>query len=270
VTRDVVLVTGAAHGVGAAIAAALHRDGFRVGIGDIDFAGAEALARRLNDDDSDDGPDDDPDESTIAGASTDYTETNVIPIGLDVRDAGSIESARNALLARWGSVEALVNNAAVTAAKPVLDITPEEFDAVFAVNVRGTFVASQVFAREFKTRGYGRIVNLASLAGQNGGTATGAHYAASKGAILTLTKVFARDLAAFGITVNALAPGPLDTPMVHRTVPADRMAQLIAGIPTGALGDPAFVARMAARLCARDAGFVTGATWDINGGLFMR
>jgi 3-oxoacyl-[acyl-carrier protein] reductase len=160
--------------------------------------------------------------------------------------------------------------AAATAAKPVLDISPDEFDAVFAVNARGTFIGSQIFAREFKARGYGRIVNLASLAGQNGGTATGAHYAASKGAVLTLTKVFARDLAAFGITVNAIAPGPLDTPMVHRTIPADRMAQLIAGIPVASLGDPAFVAAMTARLWARDAGFVTGATWDINGGLFMR
>jgi 3-oxoacyl-[acyl-carrier protein] reductase len=73
-----------------------------------------------------------------------------------------------------------------------------------------------------------------------------------------------------GITVNAIAPGPLDTPMVHRTVPADRMAQLIAGVPVGALGDPTFVANMAARLCARDASFVTGATWNINGGLYMR
>jgi 3-oxoacyl-[acyl-carrier protein] reductase len=256
--RDVALVTGAAQGVGAAIATALHRDGFRVGIGDLDVACASALARQLNGADTPDAP-------GVTGA-----DQRAIAISLDVRDLASIENARDVLLARWGSVEALINNAAVTAAKPLLDITPDEFDAVLAVNVRGTFLASQIFAREFKMRRYGRIVNLASLAGQNGGTATGAHYAASKGAILTLTKVFARDLAAFGITVNAIAPGPLDTPMVHRTVPADRMAQLIAGIPTGALGDPAFVASMASRLCARDAGFVSGATWDINGGLYMR
>jgi 3-oxoacyl-[acyl-carrier protein] reductase len=247
VSEDVALVTGGAHGLGAAIAGALHRAGFRVGIGDIDLRSAEALALEL-----------------------DRTGTTAVAIELDVRDAESFSAACRTLLSRWGSVEALVNNAAATAAKPVLEITPEEFDAVMAVNVRGTFVGSQVFAREFKARGYGRIVNIASLAGQNGGTATGAHYAASKGAVLTLTKVFARDLAAFGITVNALAPGPLDTPMVHRTVPADRMAQLIAGVPVGALGDPAFVANMAARLCARDASFVTGATWDINGGLYMR
>ncbi len=244
---DVALVTGGAHGLGAAIAAALHAAGFRVGIGDLDLEGAVTTCRTL-----------------------DPTDETALALHLDVRDHASFEAARDRLLAHWGSVEALVNNAAVTAAKPVLDITPEEFDAAFAVNARGTFIGSQIFAREFKTSSYGRIVNLASLAGQNGGTATGAHYAASKGAVLTLTKVFARDLAAFGITVNAIAPGPLDTPMVHRTVPADRMAQLIAGIPVGSLGDPAFVAAMTARLCARDAGFVNGATWDINGGLFMR
>jgi len=244
---DVALVTGGAHGLGAAIAAALHGAGFCVGIGDIDEPAAAARAREL-----------DPEGNTT------------LAIPLDVRDPASFEAALALLMTRWGSVEALVNNAAATAARPLLDITPDEFDAVFAVNVRGPFVGSQIFAREFKTRGYGRIVNIASLAGQNGGTATGAHYAASKGAVLTLTKVFARDLAAFGITVNAIAPGPLDTPMVHRTVPADRLAPLIAGIPVGRLGDTGFVADMTARLCARDAGFVTGATWDINGGLFMR
>lgn len=246
-TAAVALVTGGAHGLGAAICSALHQAGFRIGIGDLDHRAAEALAHAL-----------------------DRSGDSAMAIALDVREADSFAAACQGLLLRWGSVEALVNNAAATAARPVLDITAEEFDAVMATNVRGTFIGSQVFAREFKARGYGRIVNVASLAGQNGGTATGAHYAASKGAILTLTKVFARDLAAYGITVNAVAPGPLDTPMVHRTVPADRMAQLIAGIPVGALGDPGFVAAMVARLCARDAGFVNGATWDINGGLYMR
>ncbi len=243
----VALVTGGAQGLGASIAHALHAHGFKVAIGDIDAPAAAARARHL-----------DPAGDCAVG------------LPLDVRDEASVERTRDALLSRWGCVDALVNNAAITAAKPVLDITPADFDAVMAVNVRGTFVCSQVFAREFKVRGYGRIVNIASLAGQNGGTATGAHYAASKGAILTLTKVFARDLAAFGITVNAIAPGPLDTPRVRETVPPDRMAQLLAGIPTGALGDPTFVASMVARLCARDASFVTGATWDVNGGLLMR
>lgn len=244
---DVALVTGGASGLGLMIAQALHAAGFRVAIGDIDEQGAQSAAANLD----------------ASGATA-------IGLSLDVRYEAAFVAARDALLGRWGSVEALINNAAATAAKPVLDITPEEFDAVIAVNLRGTFVGSQVFGRLFKERGYGRIINLASLAGQNGGTATGAHYAASKGGILTLTKVFARDLAAFGVTANAIAPGPLDTPMVHQTIPAERMDQFRANIPVGTLGDPVFIGAMAARLCARDAGFITGATIDINGGLYMR
>lgn len=246
-TGDVALVTGGASGVGFAIAKALHAAGHRVAIGDIDERGAVAAAQRL-----------DPDSGTAIG------------LHLDVRQEPAFVSARDALISRWGSVEILVNNAAMTAARPVLEITPEEFDAVTAVNLRGTFIGSQVFGRLFKERGYGRIVNMASLAGQNGGTATGAHYAASKGGILTLTKVFARDLAPFGVTANAIAPGPLDTPMVHQTVPADRMAQFLTNVPVGRLGDPAAIGAMVVLLAGREAGFITGATIDINGGLYMR
>ncbi len=244
---DVALITGGAHGLGAAIAGALHQAGFRVAIGDLDGAAAAALAAEL-----------DPSAATA------------MAVPLDVREEASFAAVRDTLVSHWGSVAALVNNAATTAARPVLEITADEFDAVMAVNLRGTFLGCQVFGRLFKANGYGRIVNLASLAGQNGGTATGAHYAASKGGIMTLTKVFARDLAAYGVTANAIAPGPLDTPMVRRTVPEDRMAQFLANIPVGYLGDPGFVASMVARLCARDAGFVTGTTLDINGGLYMR
>lgn len=244
---QVVCVTGASQGLGAAIVRAFHGAGYRVALADIDVPGATALATSL-----------DPSGETV------------LPLSLDVRSEEQFEGVRDAILAKWGSVAALVNNAVVTAAKPVLDITPDEFDQVMAVNVRGTFVGSQVFGRVFKAAGYGRIVNIASLAGQNGGTATGAHYAASKGAIITLTKVFARDLAAFGVTVNAIAPGPLDSPAVHRTVPADRLAQIVAGIPVGSLGDVDFIADVAVQLAEPKAAFVTGATWDVNGGLFMR
>ena len=244
---QIVCVTGAAQGLGAAISRAFHAAGYKVAITDVDEAGLSALAKEL-----------------------DASSETVLPLTLDVRSQEAFEAARDAILAKWGAVHVLVNNAVITAAKPVLDITPDEFDFVMGVNVRGTFVGCQVFGRLFKEAGYGRIVNIASLAGQNGGTATGAHYAASKGAILTLTKVFARDLAAFGITVNAIAPGPLDLPSVRRTVPADKLPGIIAGIPVGALGDPSFIADIAVQLAEPKAGFVTGATWDANGGLFMR
>ncbi len=241
------IVTGAADGFGKVVATALHAAGYRVLVTDIDGAGAAGVAEMLD----------------ASGASAKG-------MALDVSRPADFEAALGFAVETWGSVEVLVNNAALTKAGPVLDIAPDDFNAIMAVNAGGTFTGCQVLGRYFKEAGYGRIVNMASLAGQNGGTATGAHYAASKGAILTLTKVFARDLAAFGITVNAIAPGPMDTPMVHRTVPAEKLPGLVANIPVGSLGDPAFVADIVVLLASPKAAFVTGATWDANGGLFMR
>src|SRR5690606_4001524 len=137
-------------------------------------------------------------------------------------------------------------------------------------NLRGTLFGCQVMGAHMARAGYGRLINMASLAGQNGGTATGAHYACSKGAIVTLTKIFARELGPAGVTVNAVSPGPLDLPSVHAIVPADKLAQIVQGIPVRRLGDPQFVADLVVRLAGVDAGFVNGATWDVNGGLFMR
>lgn len=244
---DTAIITGGGSGLGEAIARALHGAGYRVAVTDVDVSRARAVAQAL-----------------------DTTGTTAIGLKLDVTDGPAIEAVAADLDARWGGVQVLVNNAVLTRAVPVLDIALDDWDQVMAVNARGTFAASQIFARRMKAAGYGRIVNMASLAGQNGGTATGAHYAASKGAIITLTKVFARDLAAFGITVNAVSPGPIDSPMVRALVPQDKMPGMLANIPVGHLGDAAFIADIVVRLAARDAGFVSGATWDVNGGLFMR
>ena len=241
------VITGGAKGFGAVAARTLHAAGFRVVITDLDQDAAGALASELD----------------LAG-ETAVTAT------LDVAKPADFQTVLDKVIDRWGSAEVLVNNAAMTQARPVLEVDPAEFKTVMAVNAGGCFAGCQTFGRHFKERGYGRIVNMASLAGQNGGTATGAHYAASKGAILTLTKVFARDLAPFGVTVNAISPGPMDTPMVHGIVPEDRMEGFLAGIPVGQLGRPEFVAKMVAMLCAPDAGFTTGACWDVNGGLYMR
>ncbi len=241
------VITGGAKGFGAIATRTLHAAGFRVVITDLDQEAAGALASELD----------------LAG-ETAVTAT------LDVAKPADFQTVLDKVIDRWGSAEVLVNNAAMTQARPVLEIDPAEFNTVMAVNAGGCFAGCQTFGRHFKERGYGRIVNMASLAGQNGGTATGAHYAASKGAILTLTKVFARDLAPFGVTVNAISPGPMDTPMVHGIVPEDRMEGFLAGIPVGQLGRPEFVAKMVAMLCAPDAGFTTGACWDVNGGLYMR
>ena len=111
---------------------------------------------------------------------------------------------------------------------------------------------------------------MASLAGQNGGAATGAHYAAAKGGILTLTKVFARDLAADGVTVNAISPGPLDLESVRDLLPPEKLAAVVANIPTKTLGDADYIARMVSLLALPQATSATGATFDINGGIYLR
>jgi 3-oxoacyl-[acyl-carrier protein] reductase len=241
------VITGGGSGVGEAIAQALHGGGYRVMIADIDAAAAQRVAVEL-----------DPSGDTAIGQQ------------LDVREKLQFEAALQAAVARWGTVHALVNNAAVTVARPVMEISPEEFDAVIAVNLRGTFLGCQVFGTYFKNLGHGRIINMASLAGQNGGTATGAHYAASKGGIITLTKVFARDLGPSGVTVNAIAPGPIDSPMVHRTLSPERLEAVKATIPVGQIGDAVFIGKLVLQLASPEAAFATGATWDVNGGIYLR
>jgi 3-oxoacyl-[acyl-carrier protein] reductase len=111
---------------------------------------------------------------------------------------------------------------------------------------------------------------MASLAGQNGGTVTGGHYASSKGAVLSATKVFARELATQGVTVNAISPGPQDSPTVRDIVGEDRLVAFVGNIPVGRLGDPDFIAEIVALLASPKAASVTGACWDANGGLSMR
>lgn len=246
-TPPVALVTGAAAGLGLAIATELHTAGYRVLLTDRDGDAAATAAHAL-----------DPSGATAAGRA------------LDVLAKADFEAALAACQAGWGLPRVLVNNAALTLTTPVMQISPEEFSRVTDVNLRGCFLGCQVVGAAMAAAGFGRIVNVASLAGQNGGTASGAHYAASKAGILTLTKIFARALAAQGVTVNAVAPGPLDLPSVHAMVPADKLAQIVQTIPVQRLGDARFIARTVLLLADEAAASVTGAAWDLNGGIFMR
>jgi 3-oxoacyl-[acyl-carrier protein] reductase len=157
----------------------------------------------------------------------------------------------------------------LTIARPFLEIEPEEWDAVLETNLRGTFFGCRVAGVHMCERRSGRIVNLASLAGQWGRGLTGAHYAASKAGIVSVTRSAAMAFADDGVTVNAVAPAAIDGPAVA-AMPADTMTAYTKNIPVGRLGKPDEVAALVAFLVSADACFTTGATYDVNGGLLMR
>ncbi|TDO95494.1 SDR family NAD(P)-dependent oxidoreductase [Marinomonas balearica] len=241
------LVTGAGQGLGFHIAKSLKLAGYQLVVTDRDPIAAENAAKQL-----------------------DASGETVLSLSLDIANKFDFELALEKTLKRFGSLQVLVNNASITRATPVMEISPEEFNEVVNVNLGGTFFGCQVIGAYFAEQGYGRIVNMASLAGQNGGTSTGAHYAASKGAIITVTKVFAKELASKGVTVNAVAPGPIESPMVSALVPEERLPTLLGAIPVGELGDADFIGDVVVQFARPEAYFTTGTTWDVNGGLFMR
>lgn len=168
---------------------------------------------------------------------------------------------------RFGSIDILVNAAAVFDVVPFQELTEEQWDRVFAVNGKGVLFGVQAVAPYMEKQRSGRIVNFASQAGKSGGLLIGAHYSASKAAVICLTKTFASALAPFGVTVNAVAPGIIDTPFLDG-VPG--IEQFFEKIPLGGKpGDVRDVARTIAFLVSKDAGYITGEIVDVNGGLLM-
>jgi 3-oxoacyl-[acyl-carrier protein] reductase len=244
--RRVAVVTGAGQGLGEAIALRLVRDGHCVVVADLDVAAAEAVAR-------------------AADGSGDRTFAQ----HLDVRLLESTQACLDAAVARWGTVDVWVNNAARTVARDFFEIDPDEWDDVIATNLRGTYFGCRVAGTHMCARGSGRILNLASVAGQWGRGLTGAHYAASKAGIVSVTRSAAMACAEHGVTVNAVAPAAIDGPAVA-TMPAETMEAYTRTIPVGRLGLAVEVAALVAYLVSEESSFTTGATYDINGGLLMR
>jgi 3-oxoacyl-[acyl-carrier protein] reductase len=232
------VVTGAAQGLGEAIARALHARGATVVVADVNAEGAERVAGELGE--------------RAQGVQVDVRDRSAL--------AKVIDEARD--------VDILVNNAARTVPRAFWDIEQEEWDDLLAVNLRGVFFGCQLAGPRMRERGWGRIVNLASISGQQPG-AMGAHYAASKAGIVILTKMVAAELAPHGVTCNAVAPAAVRTPAFD-VLPADRLEALQARIPVGRFGESAEIGELVAFLCSEEAGYITGATIDANGGLLMR
>lgn len=230
----VALVTGGARGIGLAIVQRLQAEGCQVAALDLDTCALASL------------PED------------------VLPLTADVTVEVELEAAVAQLQEALGSVDILVNNAGVQNCERIPELTTAEFARVVAINLTGAFALSRLVLPLMKQRGWGRIVNMGSMAGKAGGLTTGAAYTASKAGLIGLTKSLAREGAPV-VTANALAPAFIETEM---TDPAIR-AELAAKIPAGRLGRPEEVAAAVAFLASELAGYVTGEVMDLNGGFFI-
>ncbi len=244
----VAIVTGGGSGMGAAICRHLATRGHKVAVLDIDEDAAEGVAKELQ-----------ADGAAAIGARVDVSDRSAVLAALD--------SVRSTL----GAVGILVTSAGIEGFESFVDITPEAWDRMIAVNLTGTFHCLQAVVPDMIESGWGRIVTISSSSAQSG-TRRMAHYVASKGGVIALTKALALDLAPDGITVNTIPPGVIDTPMMRRPIESGQMAsmeQVLARAPLGRAGTPDDIAAACAFLCSEEAGYITGQQINVNGGWYM-
>lgn len=242
------LVTGASRGIGRAIAERLAAEGYRVFANDL-----KAREADLSD--------------LAAGVRNAGGLCEVIYC--DVSDPVSVETMARGLLAAGGRLDLLVNNAGVRSVHQTGEIEPDEWDRMFAVNTKGTFLVTKAFLPHFRARGSGRIVNIASIGGKRGGPGE-SHYCASKAAVINFTQALAVEVAKEGITVNAVCPGVIDTDMgrSHLEDP-ETLRKVLEKTAMGRVGYPQDVVGSVAFFGSDDAAFITGQSLNVDGGIIF-
>jgi len=243
--QKVALVTGAAAGIGAAICRRLAREGIAVGVLDLNIDDATGVANDI-----------------LAEGG------RAIPLQASIADRAAVNAAVARLRDEFGPVTVLVNNAGITGWVPFEEITDELWDRMMEVNLKGTFIVTQVVLPDMKAAGWGRIVNISSSSAQSG-TALMAHYSASKGGVISLTRTLALELGPFGITVNNIPPASIaGTVMFEAT--KDKMPMPVEAIvkmlPVRRIGEPEDIANACAWLVSEETSYVTGQTIGVNGG----
>lgn len=240
------VVTGGASGIGRGICLRLARDGADVAILDLDRTGAQHVAKEVS-----------------------ALGRRALAIETDVASAASVAAATQQVRQTLGRVHILVNDAGICTFVPLLQMSEEQWDRMMAVHLKGAFLCSQAVVPDMLAAGWGRIVNLSSVAGLNGGGAGLAHYAAAKGGIAGFTKALAQELGPSGVTVNAIAPGLIDTPMVRASGISDEVfQQALRRTPVGRVGHADDIAAACAYLVSEEASFLTGQVISPNGGTY--
>lgn len=238
------IVTGAAQGIGRAIAQCLAEAGADIAVADLD-----------------------PGRSVETVASIEKLGRKALNIKVNVADANEAKSMVEQVLKAWGKVDILINNAGITRDGLLLRMKEEDWNLVLQINLNGTFNCTKAVLQPMTKQRYGRIVNIASIVGVIG-NAGQANYSASKAAVIGFTKTVGREYASRNVTVNAVAPGFIDTAMTHG-LPADVKETLLKQIPLGRLGMPADVAAAVRFLVSEDAAYITGQVLHVNGGMLM-
>ncbi len=245
---QVVLVTGAGSpkGIGRTVAHTFARQGAQVVLCDINQAGVEANVREMEE------------KGWKAYGAV-----------ADLCNPDSVKALTEEIVRRYGRIDVLVNNAGLSQKVTVEDMTLEDMERIFRINVFGLFLMTQAVCRVMKKQMYGRIVHLSSVsAKRGGGIFGGAHYSASKAAVLGFSKNLAREISPYGITTNCVCPGLINTD-IWKSLPKEQAEAVIAGIPMGRPGETQEVADTIVFLASREASYITGEEIDINGGQHM-
>lgn len=241
------IITGGSRGIGYAIAEAFIREGARVAVCGSRLTSAEKASEKLH---------------------AAYPDAEILPLGVNVADSISVKAMTDAVMKKWGRIDILVNNAGITAAKPITEMSDEDFTGMLNINLVGPFLCTREVASVMIAQKSGSIINTSSMVGTYGGKNQTA-YAASKFGVNGLTKSCAKELGQFGIRVNAVAPGVVGTDMVAESVTDAMMAAMKAITPLGRMADPKELAGAYVYLASDDASFTTGAIVSVDGGIVM-
>ncbi len=241
----VAVVTGGARGIGKAIALSFFREGTKVAIIDSDKERLETFKKEMG---------------------KEKKEITVIPC--DITKSGDVKKMVDQVRKEFGRIDILVNNAGIIRRGTIETVTEEDWDRVIEVNLKGTFNCCRAVVETMKSQGYGKIVNVSSIAGKMGDITSAPGYGPSKAGIDALTKTLARQLAPYGINVNAVSPHAIETEMSAQWS-EEKRKEIVASIPLGRLGRPQDVAEAVLFLASEEASFITGEILDVNGGALM-